>query len=86
MASSSLPSCAVRADFKRILVAPEIAESTTMGVCARSLRTISITVRIDLASSTEVPPNFITIIFMTLYGLSEKIVNHKIQNLRPHSL
>src|ERR1051325_8427799 len=46
---------------RRSLVTPEQAETTTSGARPSSPRMIRITLRMAVASSTEVPPNFMTI-------------------------
>src|SRR5262249_10731592 len=60
-------------------VTPEQAETTTRGVRSIAFRTIWITLRMAAASSTEVPPNFITIIRAPSPGASLKNADHQVE-------
>ncbi|MCG3119736.1 MAG: hypothetical protein ALAOOOJD_02247 [bacterium] len=62
-ASCRLPAALFLATPSKALVTPAPAETTTRGERSRSRQTILATLRIAAASCTEVPPNFMTIIF-----------------------
>ena len=63
-AASSLPRSAALAAVKRPLVVLPMADRTTRGERCEAARTSSATRRMQAASATELPPNFITMPFM----------------------